>query len=262
MSLRGMSQMLLALCLLGGLVSAFFAPAIASTLTLSPGAKRTASLPALTPLPGEPANEPTPLPDGEMILARDTFQRPNQQFWGTSSDDRTWGGDANTSADFTIVEQMGQITSMYDSVAMQATLNVTVDNAELLLSGSVNRFDANGDINLGSVLRWVDANNWYKLFIDGSRLELLRDLHGTQHVLASVPFKATGGTGYSLRFRAQGSYLLGKVWPENQTEPANWMFTVIDTALTSGISGVRVLLAPKAVISVTSFLVTSVPNHM
>lgn len=271
MNMRGTGLVLITLCLLGGLVAAFFTPAIAATLTLPQNTNThtnqatVSAVAQATSTPGtleEPTNQPTPLPSGEIILAHDTFQRPNQQFWGTSSDGRTWGSDANTSTAFAIANHTGQITGSKESIVMQATLNAQVDNAELLFSGSVNSFDAYGDSNLGGILRWTDTNNWYKLFIDGSQLELLRDLHGTLQVLATVPFKAIGGTNYSLRFRAQGSYIFGKVWPTAGTEPTSWMLTTIDTTFASGGSGIRVRLAPGAVIHITAFLVTSISANM
>jgi hypothetical protein len=265
MKLRGSGLILLILCALGGLVASFFTPAIAATLTLPSGtgqARTTVSTPAPTlaiTVPAEPTNQATPLPAGVVILAHDTFQRSNQQFWGTSSGGQTWSSDASADPAFAIVNNAGQITGGADGGAMQAILNVNSNNADLLFSGEVNRFDANGDINLGSVLRWQDATTWYKLFINGTKLELLRSLHGVQHALAVQPFQATGGVNYSLRFRVQGSYLFGKAWPTSQAEPTNWTFMVIDTALTSGDSGVRAFLAPGAVIRVTSFLETNVP---
>jgi len=48
------------------------------------------------------------------------------------------------------------------------------------------------------------------------------------------------------------------VWPANQPEPAAWMLTVTDTALTQGMGGMRVLLQNASVIRVTSFLETTV----
>lgn len=249
---------LLLLCLVGGLIAAFFTPTIAATLTL-PGAGQTvAPTPTATSVITAPAPQPTTLPNGVTVLARDTFQRPDQKFWGTSSDSRIWGGDANTNAAFSIVNHAGKIAG--GNGPLQGVLNVTITDAEILVSGTVNHFDANGDINLGAVLRWQDANNWYKALINGSQIQVLKDVNGTVTVLGSQPFEAQGDVSYNLRFRVQGSNLFAKAWPASQAEPTNWALMVIDTQLVSGVGGIRVLLVPGAIIRVTSFLETNVPG--
>jgi hypothetical protein len=95
------------------------------------------------------------------------------------------------------------------------------------------------------------------VLINGSKLQLLKNVHGKGSVLASVPFQAVGGTAYSIRFRIVGSNLFAKAWPSAQAEPSNWAIMVVDTQLASGMSGIRVVLAAGTVIRVTSFLETS-----
>ena len=264
MSARMCGLVLLLLCVLGGLIAALFTPAIAATLTLPNAQSSTLARPAATPTVNSLATEPVPqatLPaNGAAILAHDTFQRPDRRFWGIASDGRTWGGDANSSPAFSISGHAGQISGAKG--ALQATLNVPGANADILITGTVSWFDANGDINLGGVLRWQDSHNWYKALIDGSKLQVLKDVGGKISVLGTTPFHATGETNYSLRFRALGSNLFAKAWPTNQPEPANWTLMVIDMQLTSGVGGVRVLLASGSVIRITSFLETSVPTAM
>ncbi len=256
MNTRGIGMALLVLCVLGGLVAALFTPTIAATLTLqaTPGARGTTGL-----TPTAPVVQPTVPATGVTVLARDTFQRPDQAFWGTSSDGRIWGGDAATSPAFSIVDHAGQITG--GQGPLQAVLNVTSSDAELLLSGTVNHFDANGDVNLGGVLRWQDANDWYKALINGSQLELFKDIDGSMTGIGSEPFKAVGGVSYNLRFRVQGSNLFAKAWPSSQAEPTNWMLMVIDTQLVSGVGGVRVWVAPGAVVRVSPLWKQTCPIH-
>lgn len=263
MNARGLWLTLLTLCVVGGLIAGIFTPAIATTLTLptTPGAVQATGPAHPRPTPtvtgGAVQAQPTLPANGLTVLARDTFQRPDQSFWGSSSDGRMWGGDANTNPAFSIKDKAGQVSGA--SGPLQATLNVTNADSEIRFSGSANRFDANGDINLGGVLRWQDPGNWYKVLINGSILQLLKAVNGKITVLASTPFKAVGNTSYSIRFRVLGSNLFAKAWPSAATEPVNWTLIVIDTQLTSGISGIRVLLAPGAIIRVTSFLETNVP---
>lgn len=265
MKVRGIGLVVLVLCVLGGLISALFTPSIAATLTLpAPSGARQATKPGLSQ-PTVPANTAAVAPatqpaTGVTVLAQDTFQRPDQALWGISSDHRTWGGDANTKPAFAIVNHAGQITG--GQGALQATLNVTNADAELLVSGMVSQFDAQGNSNLGVVLRWKDANNWYKALIDSSKLQLLKDVSGHIAVLAEHSFRPSGGTNYSIRFRVLGSDLFAKAWPSAQPEPTNWMLMAIDTQLVSGMSGVRVKLVPGVIIRINSFLETSVPPAM
>jgi hypothetical protein len=111
---------------------------------------------------------------------------------------------------------------------------------------------------MGAVLRWVDGNNWYKALIDGTRLQILVDINGTTTSLISKPFQARDGVSYSLRFRVVGANLFASAWQSNQPEPAAWMLTVSNTALTQGMGGIRMLVEDTTVVRVTSFLETTV----
>ena len=110
--------------------------------------------------------------------------------------------------------------------------------------------------NLGAVLRWTDANNWYKAYINGTSLVVQKKVSGATTILGSVPFTATPGTSYMLRFRVVGTTLFARVWQTGTTEPATWMITVTDTALSSGFCGLRMLAQNGAIASYTSFLAT------
>lgn len=254
---------LLVACILGGLAAALFAPTLAATLSVPPVSQASTSPgadPVQSPVGQSPAAtaQSTPLASGVTVLAQDTFQRPDQPFWGQASDGQIWSGDANTSSLFSIARNAGQISG--GSGTVQAIMSVSSQDAELLVSGTVNQFNTRGTTNLGGVLRWQDAQNWYKVLVDGSKLQLLKSVQGNVSVLATQPFNAVGGTAYSLRFRVLGSYLFAKAWPSAQAEPTNWMIQAIDTSLRVGSGGIRVLLAGGAVIRVNSFIETSVPR--
>jgi len=124
----------------------------------------------------------------------------------------------------------------------------------------VNRFV--GGANLGAVVRWINANNWYKAFIDGTHLVLLRRVNGTSVQLAAVPFKAQGGTFYTIRLRVVGTTLFTKVWRSGTIEPARWMITVTDKALANGQPGLRVVVLHGVVINVISFVATAVQSNV
>jgi hypothetical protein len=187
------------------------------------------------------------------VLAQDTFQRMNQQFWGHSLDGRMWMGDANVQQSFTIQDATGQIKADRKTT-FDALLGPLQTNVNVLVSGSVNRF---GDgVNFGVVLRWKDPNNWYKAFIDGDHLSILKRVNGQATLLRAIPFVAQVGQVYSLRFQSVGVMLFASVWRHDQTEPAQWQIVLSDMDLTSGQAGLRVLVAPGTVMNVFSFLAT------
>ncbi len=201
-----------------------------------------------------PSQSPTALPSPSpgITLAQDTFQRPNQSLWGTASDGQTWGGDANTQSVFSIANNTGQVANATNTYS--AVLGPSATNAEVLFSGSMSSFTNN---NLGAVLRWTDDNNWYKAYIDGASLIVQKKVSGATTNIGSVPFTATAGTSYTLRFRVVGTTLYAKVWQTGTTEPTNWMVTVTDTTFSSGFCGLRMLAQNGAIATYTSFLATA-----
>ncbi|HVB74273.1 MAG TPA: hypothetical protein VNE38_12020 [Ktedonobacteraceae bacterium] len=259
MRLRSIVLTIIFLCMIGGLLAGFFSHSIEAALTLQSinGTRQTGAVtPTSTPVAtsGQP-KAPTPVPGGAVVLAKDTFQRAVQTFWGTASDGHLWAGDANSIEVFSIAGGVGQIG--HGNGAFNAVLGPLSTNAEVVFNASVNHFAA-GNVNMGAVLRWTDSKNWYKALIDGARLQILSSVNGTITSLATMPFQARDGVTYSLRFRTLGANLFVRAWQSNQTEPVNWMLTVSNTALTQGMGGLRMLTQSVTIIKVTSFLETTV----
>jgi hypothetical protein len=254
-----------------GMVSAFFSPGIEAALTLpsrqppalaptmgktpAVGVTRTVgamqatvTLPPMVVATATQVPVATPNPVGP--LAQDAFQRPDQMFWGTATDGQLWSGDAQSSPSFKIVGHTGQING---SGTFNALLGPRSTNEEVVFSGSISRF---GPFNMGAVLHWTDANNWYKAYIDGSQLVLLKRAVGVTTLIKAVPFAALAGKQYSLRFRVVGRMLLARVWPTGSAEPTNWLVTAADstgTALPSGFGGLRLFLVSGAIVTITMF---------
>ena len=184
----------------------------------------------------------------QSILAQDTFQRPNQLFWGTASDGLRWGADAMSSRSFAIVDSTGQVANgdgIYDAIVGPRT-----SDSEVMFSGLLNHF---ASASIGALLRWTDPNNLYKAYLDGTHLILLKKVAGNVTVLKTVAFAAQDGVSYTFRFRVVGSLLSAKVWPTDQAEPAGWMITTIDNALGSGYGGLRVFVQSTTNAVFTSF---------
>lgn len=200
-----------------------------------------------------PTPSPTSTPTQGTTVAQDTFQRTNQTHWGKASDGQTWGGDANRSNVFSISGNTGQISN--GSGLYNALLGPVTTDADILFSGSISTFN---NTNLGAVLRWTDNNNWYRAYLDGTKLTVQKRVNGTMTTIGSTAFAAKGGTSYSLRFQVVGTTLFAKVWQTSNTEPTNWMITVSDTSLSSGYGGLRERMQIGITTNYTSFLETSV----
>ncbi len=195
-----------------------------------------------------PTVSPTVSPTPGTTLAQDTFHRANQSHWGKASDGQTWGGDANISASFSIKDNTG-LLSHGNGNTFSAVLGPSAANAEALFTGSMSSFS---NTNLGAVLRWTDGNNWYKAYIDGGNLVLQKKVNGSTTILKSVPFAASAGTSYTLRFSMVGTTLSAKVWKTGTTEPSSWMATANDSAFASGFCGLRIL-DQNGTATITSF---------
>lgn len=223
----------------------FMKPA-ATTGASSTGKTGTAKTPVATTAPATVTTTPA-IPAN--VLARDSFQRPDQQFWGVASDGQSWAGDAVKAPAFAIVNHSGQVignsSAIYDSV-----LGKPMADSEVLVSGSVSSFAA---ANMGVLLRWTDSNNLYKVFIDGTNLTVLKKVNGAISNLQSTPFVAQNGASYSIRARVVGTSIMARAWQTGQAEPSNWMLIVTDNALASGYDGLRLIVQTGVTITITSF---------
>src|SRR5262249_26836134 len=161
---------------------------------------------------------------------------PNQTLWGTATDGRQWEGDANTKPLFTINGMRGQIAG--GQGALEAVIGLTANDVDVTISGTVNQFG--NTVNLGIVLRWTDTNNWYKAFIDGTQLVIIKNKTGqaTPTTIAHMDAKSTAGIAQTLRFRALGTMLFAKTWPSGSAEPPNWMLVADDHTFSTGQFGI------------------------
>ena len=187
------------------------------------------------------------------VLAQDTFQRADQLFWGMASDGQPWGGDAATINVFTIAGQTGQVA--HGQGSFNATLGPIVSDAEIEIRGSMNHFQQS---NFGALLRWTDPNNWYKAYIDGTHLIILKRVAARGTILGTFPFPAMSNVSYTLLFQVSGTTLSTKVWPTGQTEPPGWQLRVTDASLQNGYGGIRLVLDSGTTANIMAFKETTV----
>ncbi len=187
------------------------------------------------------------------ILAQDTFNRPDQTFWGKASDGLSWGGDALTSMDFSIVNHMGQIhRTASGNILYTAVLGTPHQDFEVI---STAMLDSYNNSHLGVMLRYQDDNHYYKARITGNTLEILNRQDAQQGpTIASMPFNTQTSTFYTIRFQVIGTTLRAKAWPaDSASEPANWMLTVNANTFNTGRGGLRPQLNLGATLQVSMF---------
>jgi hypothetical protein len=210
---------------------------------------------SFTITPGGAAPSPTATASGGTTIGQDSFQRPNQQFWGTASGGQTWAGSANSNKVFSISSNTGLVTGTTTNNYF-AILGSGATDATTEFSGSISTL-SNG-AHIGAVLRWVDSQNWYEAYIDGTNLVLQKKVGGTTTRLGTTPFAATAATSYTLLFNISGSTLNASVWPTNGgSQPGNWMLTLTDTSLTTGNCGLHVSVQSGVTAQFTSFQATA-----
>jgi hypothetical protein len=201
-----------------------------------------------------PTSSPSPTPTPPIVLAQDTFNRPNQTFWGTASDGHTWGGDANSKTSFSINNNTGKI-SVGSTANLNAVLGSATANAEILFSGSLSII--NNQNNIGAVLRWTSNKSYYRASITGSNFVLQKNMNSTVTKIKSISFSASANTSYTIRFNIVGTTLSAKVWKTGTTEPTGWMITATDSSLSSGQAGLRVAMQSGTAAIITSFIATA-----
>ncbi|HEY0755511.1 MAG TPA: hypothetical protein VGD98_16255 [Ktedonobacteraceae bacterium] len=236
---------LLLLLLIGDGLSVFYFPQMRAALSLNapltPGPTVNSGALRLTALTSNLAS---------IVRASDTFQRPDQHYWGVASDGQSWQDDALNGHNFVIFAHMGVIEATAQRIYCNALLGPVLTNSEIIYNASLGQY---GPSMLGAALRWSDARNFYALALDGQTLTLTRVMDGMEIPLRSVSFPARAGALYTFRFRALGTQLFAMAWPTGQPAPANWQISTADSALTSGRAGLRVLVQRGTQARITAF---------
>lgn len=199
---------------------------------------------------GNSAQAAVSLDGPQALLASDTFQRTDQPYWGTSSSGQPWLADAQTDSNFAIVHAIGVINTAPDCAYCEALLGPVTANIEVSFTAALSSYDTSA---LSAILRWSDANNLYRMVLDGQTLSVWRIMDGMTTLLQSIAFPAHAGVWYSVRFRAVGPQLLAMVWPSDQSVPAAWQISVVDSVLNIGHAGIGVLVQDNAQAQITAF---------
>jgi hypothetical protein len=155
-------------------------------------------------------------------LVWDSMQRLNvASGWGNTSSGEAYTQVGTGTTAVTSNEAM--ISNTSGDVHMVPTAPTTTDqeaSARFQLSAAT--------MNAGIELRYVDANNYYRLAAAQNRLSIVLCVRGLVVTLATAAPVITPGTWYRMHFRVVGSGPLnfyGNVWPDGTAEPTNWIVT-------------------------------------
>jgi len=148
-------------------------------------------------------------------LGIDNTVRGNQSGWGTAQDTQTWvktgtGTDAIASNEATITNTTGDVHMVLGS-RTGTDMETTVREQ---LSAST--------IQGGPEVRYVDANNFYRLAVSTTGVSIIKKIGGVATTLSTAVAVIPTGTYYYARFRVIGSWpaqLFGKVWVAGSLEP-------------------------------------------
>lgn len=230
---------LLVVLLLCDGIAALFVPQIKAGLSLAP-AVNGQSLTIATPIVAAMGSQP--------VLASDDFKRSNQTNWGVAPDGQFWLADAQKTDSFSISEDKGIIKA---SAGFRCgVLGPVVTDSEVLFAASLSSYNQS---DLGAILRWNNANDFYQVVLNGQGITLSRVVNGMETPLDIVPLTPRAGASYTFLFRAVGSQLSAMVWPTGQPAPANWQISLADSALTAGRAGIGAFMQAGTQVQVSNF---------
>jgi hypothetical protein len=229
--------------------------------------KLTRSQPVLTPATA------TPIPQKQTVMAQDDFQQDAEATsWTTTSDGKgRWEGDVSN-GDFTIQHGIGWVAQSPNNKAVNglyltALLGPALQNSTVTADMALRNYRPDLLANDGVVLRYKrpspatgNQSQYYKAYLDGAHLVILRKSAGVMTPLASVPFHAVAGLRYTLTFSANGNQLVTQVWQttngntdsvsQNDGTSKKVTLSVQDSTLTNGQDGLRVLTQPDTLVQV------------
>jgi len=167
-------------------------------------------------------------------IVQDTFQRTNQNGWGTASNGMAWSpavGESIGDGSLSISSDEGKLTGSSQRSTFEILGSATTADGNALVrfstfdggepAGIILRHQSNGDMDL---VRYDGGGHLVFMVRSGGSWT-------TSQTIAS--FSASPNTFYWLRFEAQGSNLFVKVWPASVTEPTAWTWTGTSTTITA-----------------------------
>ncbi len=197
-------------------------------------------------------------------IVADTFTRgdtagntsiSNAAGWGPASDGNAWST-ANPSMTWKITGNEGTATG--NASATQALLSaLTQANANALVRLKV----SNAADNIGLVLNFIDASNFYRFKLTATQIVVDNMTAGVVTNLITAAFTRTANTFFKMRGQVSGGTVFVKIWLDGSAEPAAWTATAMDAApLGAGKAGLLIGISTAAhTATFDNFLVVTPP---
>lgn len=163
------------------------------------------------------------------IIASDTFIRANQSGFGTSSGGQVWSTPRGTGT-YSITANEGVNSANGANFSVARIGSGTATSVEVL----VRLKPADTTSNIGTIARFVDANNFYYGVLVSGVARIGKNVSGTFTTLASTSVTYTTSNFYWLRFNLVSTTLRLKFWQDGSSEPTAWTVTTTDASLSSG----------------------------
>lgn len=180
-------------------------------------------------------------------LVWDLFDRTTASGWGIATSGDSWNTGGGATTDYSVAPGAGQITlTPTISTVRFAEQLFALGDCELLMCLSVDQTAVGGDLLAGALLRGSGSFlYWCDLAFqsDGAVGIEVRNVVTPVGARVVTPYTYTPDDRFWLRARVVGDgRVLGRVWPDGQTEPSGWHVdrTVTTDLSTSGSVGVAV----------------------
>ena len=180
------------------------------------------------------------LSEGDLLLVIDPLKRLYRRLDSMEGITQRWNTDR---WDIATDSPSGDSVSLHTSGSLARRL-ASVDavsglaDVEIVARIKASSFTPSGGSSPGLVLRGsgnAGSETGYTVSVgDGNRIVLGKFVNGAYTAMAYISATIPVGEWLWMRFRALGSRIQVKIWPDGTSEPAEWLRTVSDSSISAG----------------------------
>ena len=175
----------------------------------------------------------------EQTIARDTFTRVVGAGWGSPTVGPAYVLSA-AAAQYAVTGTVGTINANALSTDFTAVLQSNQNDHDIQVNLGTNTISTGGTTNYGVVVRYTDANNYWRVtaqIVTGTgavTLSLVSRVGGTNTTVTTVATGFTITTDLTIRARACGNRVMARIWQTSTPEPTSWQIDQQYPALLTG----------------------------
>lgn len=171
----------------------------------------------------------------------DTYSRTVVSGWGSADTGQAWTV-VPTAGHYSVTGNVGHISIPVENTFYNASLAAGGSNVDLTVSFSTDKLAAGAPQAVEIAGRWTDTQNFYAaralLNTDQSVVfDVRKRVANAQTVLNSTSSPGVthaASTFYKVRLQVIDDLIRAKIWLASGSEPASWLVSATDTALTTG----------------------------